>query len=142
MYLGQSIVMSDVDVVNDGQTEACLMLWAAKLLTHRKDYERKYLRRPPLSPNISHAELMKAKPCDQAEFWFFIEESTRVGTFSWTCSLFGLEPDRVRTKIQPNWRILYERYKPVALETTSKAALQVTPHATSVATKDSAALVY
>jgi hypothetical protein len=137
MYWEPHISMGEVDVTDDEQTAACLGLWAAKFLTHQKDYEHKDLRRLPLPVNVSPTEYRLAKPTDQAEFWFFIEQRKGTGTFEWVCSLFGFEPDRVRSKIQPRWRELYgNQVKPLGLEAAGKKALQVVPHATPVAKTD------
>lgn len=76
-----------------------LRLWAAKLLMHKKDYDRIHTRGP------------RSYATKKAEHWFFIDDSHAVGTFAWICAIFNKDVDLVRTRIQPKWRTMYRNKK-------------------------------
>ena len=114
------------------QAQAYLDLWASKLLTHRKDYESKNFKIPALSAGSSLSTYKNARPAEQAEYWVFTERSNACGSFEWVCSLFGVDCNRVRTIMQPNWRVLYGSTKFMGTETQGQAVLQATNNATPV----------
>lgn len=76
---------------NQAQIQACLNLWAAKLLAFRDDY----LRGSPEEKNY-------------AAWWIFLSKDTSIGSFSWICSLFGLDETRVKKSINPVFKDVYK----------------------------------
>ncbi len=136
MDYGTSMTVDGDSSFASQQLQGYLNLWATKLLTHRKDYEAKNFNKPALPVDSSFPAYKSAHPAEQAEFWIFVEDSHQPATFSWVCALFGIDLNRVRTKIQPNWRVLYGNTKFVGTETESQAALQVVPNATPVVQKN------
>lgn len=135
-FMAEAFNTEGCDFGADEQAEACMGLWAAKFLTHKKDYTLKNFTRLPLPRNSGQGAFNKAAPPEQAEFWFFIDQATTPGSMAWVCNLFGLDINRVRTQIQPDWRTIYANIKPMAFKAPSQAPLQLPTHAETVAKKN------
>lgn len=123
MLMAEAFMLEGVESGFYNDAEPYLDLWANKALLHKRDYLLKNFTTPALTPDVSDRKFNAAKPPEKAEFWFFIDPATGPGTFHWVCNIFGLDVERVKSKIQPDWRILYGTPKPLALETPSEATL-------------------
>ena len=141
-FMAEAFNKEDCDFGADEQAQACMGLWAAKFLTHKKDYTLKKFNRRPLPRNSGQGAFNKAAPPEQAEFWFFIDQATTPGSMAWVCTLFGLDINRVRTQIQPDWRTIYANIKPMAFKTPSQDALQFPTHAETVVAEDGTTFEY
>lgn len=142
MLMAEAFMLEATEEGFYNSAEPYLNLWASKLLLHKRDYASKSFRCPPLAADTPDEVFKYAKPPEKAEFWIFIDPATGPGTFSWVCNIFGVDVERVKSKIQPDWRILYGNLEPLAFETPSKITLQHIPHAPPVAKTDSETFNY
>lgn len=135
-FMAEAINAEDSELNADEQGVACLNMWAAKFVLHQRDYALKNFKRPPLQPNSGHGSFCLAAPPEQAEFWFFIDRATTPGSLVWVCNLFGIDANRVRTHLQPNWRTIYANIKPMAFKAPSQAPLQLPVHEETMVEED------
>lgn len=95
----QDYMRVDIDNFNvDPQVSACLRLWAAKLITHIKDYTdaaawEKHVKGSRFT--LANEPLHRAS----SRIWFE-SPHTGPGTFIWVCELFNLDPQRAYKQIQ------------------------------------------
>lgn len=89
------------DMTRDPQTEACLRLWAAKLIMHTRDYADGVAYKP----KKTRAGHLKTEPPQfgAAKVWI-LDDDDSVGSFVWVCELFSLNPERARKHIMWRWR--------------------------------------
>lgn len=142
MLMAEAFMLEGVETGFYNDAEPYLNLWANKLLIHKRDYLLKKFTVPALTPDVSDRKFNASKPPEKAEFWIFIDPATGPGTFHWVCNIFGLDVERVKSKIQPDWRILYGIPKPLEFETSSEDALQLVLHVETMAEKNRATVSY
>lgn len=83
------------------EAEPYRRLWASKMLLMVTDYTT-HLRAVHSKKN-STAKMYASKHGLAAAKWIFSDD-TDIGSFVWTCGVLGLDPQRVRTSVERNWR--------------------------------------
>lgn len=92
----QVIVGTELDeVASDPQIQACLRLWAAKLVLHLRDYEDSLV----WSASKKHDAARIPARFHTAQVWVN-DTADHVGSFAWICELFNINPDYARRAIK------------------------------------------
>lgn len=79
----------------DPQLQACLRLWAAKLILHLRDYEDSLRNGADFDYSTSKA----SSRYYIAHSWIS-DDADHIGSFVWTCGLFNIDPEYARRAIK------------------------------------------